>query len=66
MIFLRETTEEDIPEIYKYIHADYVKKYCSDKEYEERGRHMKDGTNFLYIQMPIFCLLLQAQRTKVF
>lgn len=32
LIVLRETTESDIPEIYKYIHSDYVKKYCDNPE----------------------------------
>ena len=47
MIFLRETTEEDIPEIYKYIHADYVKKYCSDKDYEEQWKAHERWYKFL-------------------
>ncbi|MBR8701942.1 hypothetical protein IX317_001140 [Fusobacterium sp. DD29] len=32
MILLRETVEDDIPEIYRYIHLNYVKKYCDNPE----------------------------------
>lgn len=30
LILLRETTEDDILEIYNHIHLDYVKKYCKN------------------------------------
>ena len=32
MVLLRETIEQDIPEIYRYIHVSYVTKYCDDPE----------------------------------
>lgn len=40
LIILRETLESDIPEIYKYIHLNYVKKYCKDLE-EQWKKHEK-------------------------
>lgn len=41
MISLRKTVEEDIDEIYKYIHSDYVKKYFQGEEEIQLEAHKK-------------------------
>ena len=43
MILLRKTTENDIEEIYKYIHLDYVKKYYTnlDEQWKAHERWYK-------------------------
>lgn len=45
MILLRETVESDIPEIYKYIHLNYVKKYYTNLE--EQWKHHEKWYKFL-------------------
>lgn len=40
LILLRETLESDIPDIYKYIHLNYIKKYCDDPD-EQWKQHEK-------------------------
>lgn len=40
-IILRKMEEKDIPNIYKYIHLDYVKKYFPDAEDEQWEAHRR-------------------------
>ncbi|WP_294705852.1 GNAT family protein [uncultured Fusobacterium sp.] len=40
-IILRKMEEKDIPNIYKYIHLNYVKKYFPDKEKEQWEAHKR-------------------------
>lgn len=53
-IVLRKAENCDIPEIYKHIHRDYVKKYFSEKERQEWENHKK-WYKFL-INSPYFIL----------
>jgi RimJ/RimL family protein N-acetyltransferase len=41
LVLLRETVEQDIPEIYRYIHLNYVKKYCNNNLEEQWKTHEK-------------------------
>lgn len=55
-IILRKAASCDIPEIYKHIHRDYVKKYFSEKERQEWENHKK-WYKFL-INSPYFILYI--------
>lgn len=52
MILLRETVDSDIPEIYRYIHLNYVKKYYTNleeqwKNHEKWYKFLINSTSYL-------------------
>lgn len=64
MILLRETVESDIPEIYKYIHLNYVKKYCTNLE--EQWEHHEKWYKFLIHSTSYLLYTVSSVKTREF